>query len=198
MTCLLCARALATKSKAFHAGKSVLLVNKKGERDIGWSGDMALLCTCQTKPRNRVLKIPSWEMSEPQSFVPSSVDIISHKWTIAENQTGEYWRSRAPARQGPGVKVFMDKMYVLLVDQRALPTTQHEVMQGWSSVKWCGRHYWLPTHTSPSSLVTEHRLGSCTWCLCVLEEDRPLCSPREEFWFILAYHSIYLPFIYYY
>lgn len=43
---------------------------------------------------------------------------------------GECWRSCAPARQGPGAKVFMDKMYVLLVEQRALPTTQHEVMQG--------------------------------------------------------------------
>lgn len=158
---------------------------------------MGLLCTCQTKPRKRVLKIPSWGMGGVQSFVPFSVNIFSHEWTVDGNQMGECWRSCAPARQGPGAKVFMDKMYVLLVEQRALPTTQHEVMQGWSSFKWYGRHYWLPTHSSPSSLVTEHRFGSGTWCLCISEEDGPLSSPRGEFWFILAYHGIYLPFVYY-
>ena len=34
------------------------------------------------------------------------------------NQTGECWRPCAAARQGPGVKAFMDKMYVCLVEQR--------------------------------------------------------------------------------
>lgn len=104
------------------------------ERGFCRAGNMGLLYTCQIQPRNQVLKIPFWEMGGVQSFChPRWILFPTNELLMESNR--KMWRSCAPTRQGPGVKVFMDKMYVLLVEQRALPSTQHEVMQGWSSIE---------------------------------------------------------------
>lgn len=167
MTCLLYVGAAATKSKAFHCGKSVLLMNDKGEGELAGPGTWVFSAPVKPNQGTEFWRFHLEKWGECKALCRSSTNIISHKWTVDGNQTGGYWRSCAPARQGPGAKVFMDKMYVLLVEQSARPTTQREVMQGWSSFKWYSRHHWLPTHSSPSSLVTEHRFGSWTWCLCI-------------------------------
>ena len=112
------------------------------ERGFCKAGDVGFLYTCQTQPRNQVWKIPSWEMGGVLSFChPQWILFLTNQLLMESNRRP--WRSCAPTRQGPGVKVFMDKMYVLSVEQRALPATQHEVMQGWSSIEWYGRHNWL-------------------------------------------------------
>lgn len=127
-------RALAPESKPFHSGKSVLLMNKKGEKFLQGGGHGFSLHP-SNPTRGPSWKIPSWVMSGVLSFChPQWILFLTSELLMESNRRA--WRSCAPARQGPGMKVFMDKMYVLLVEQRALPITQHEVMQGWSSIEW--------------------------------------------------------------
>lgn len=163
-------------------------MNKKGERFLqGWGHGSSLHLS------NPSLEDSILSNGWSANLLPSSVNIISHKWTVdgIKQENVEVMCSRKARTWSEGIHG-QDVCFVSWAESPSHYTA-------WSYARlilyWMVWQSLLATHASPSSLATEHRFGSCTWYLCVLEEDGPFFSPRGELWFILASHGIYLPFV---